>query len=251
MHRSEIVLDCKYPGINPVSFGFENCTPCHAFGPAVRQYWLLHYVVSGKGRFLREGKSFELSAGDIFIIPPYIETYYAADKNEPWSYIWVGFTSDMELPAALSQCALHCPEASAVFDKMKRCALLENGKSAHLAGCIWELMSIFLECGKQNADYIDKALSFIHAQYSTDISVKTLADKLNVDRSHFSTAFKKRTGVSPAAYIRSVRLERAAELIRVHGESPSVAAFSVGFDDLSHFSKSFKKYFGVSPREFK
>ena len=250
MHRSEIVLNHRFPGLNPVSFGFENCTPSHCYGPALRTHWLLHYVVSGKGIFERGGRTYRLSEGDIFVIPPSTLTYYEADATEPWNYIWIGFTTDIDLPECLSEPAFNCPSASEIFERMKRCSLLENGKSAHLTGCLWELMSIFLERGTQNADYIDKALSFIHAQYSTDIKIGELADRLSVDRSHFTTEFKKRVGSSPAEYIRNIRLERAAELMRVYGESPSVAALSVGYNDLAHFSKNFKNHFGFSPREY-
>ena len=35
--------------LNPILAGAENCEPGHAFGPAVRNYTLLHYVASGRG----------------------------------------------------------------------------------------------------------------------------------------------------------------------------------------------------------
>lgn len=251
LHRSEIVINQHFPGLNPVSFGFENCAPSHAYGPALRTHWLLHYVVSGKGIFERGGKTYSLSQGDIFVIPPGALTYYEADAAEPWNYIWIGYNAEIDLPECLSEPAFNCPSASEIFERMKRCSLLENGKSAYLTGCLWELIAIFSERAKKRTDFIDKALSFIYAQYSTDIKIGELAEKLNVDRSHFSTEFRKRLGKSPAQYIRKLRLERAAELMRVYGESPSVAALSVGYDDLAHFSKNFKKQFGVSPREYK
>ena len=41
MTHSEIVIDYRYGGLNPVEFGHEKCEPAHAYGPAVRTYWLL------------------------------------------------------------------------------------------------------------------------------------------------------------------------------------------------------------------
>ena len=250
MHKSEIILDCNYDGLNPVSFGFENCAPRHSYGPALRTHYLLHFVVKGKGIFEREGKVHNLSAGDIFIIPPFVTTYYKADEKEPWEYIWIGFNTKMDLPELSDKHILHLPEAFSVFEQMRLCADLEGGKSAYLSGCIWTLLSIILEKGRDKADYIDKALSFIHVQYSSKITVSELARQLSLDRCYFSTLFKKRVGVSPADYLRSYRLSKAAELMRVYGEKPSCAANSVGYDDLAHFSKDFKKKYGKSPRQY-
>ena len=72
----EIIIDREYPGFNPVQFGYEDCRPGHAVGPGIRTHWLLHYVVWGKGIFCRDGVTHEVRPGDIFVIPPYEETYY-------------------------------------------------------------------------------------------------------------------------------------------------------------------------------
>ena len=85
--RVEWIVNEHLPGLNPVQFGSERCAPSHAFGPAVRTHWLLHYVISGQGRFTREGETHPVHAGNIFVIPPYLETYYQADAQTPWHYV--------------------------------------------------------------------------------------------------------------------------------------------------------------------
>ena len=80
MQVSEIVINENYRDISPMQFGYEACFPSHYFGPAVREYWLLHYVVSGRGIFGREGKVHKLKAGDIFVIPPFLKTFNKADE---------------------------------------------------------------------------------------------------------------------------------------------------------------------------
>lgn len=249
MH-TEIIVNCNLSGINPVQFGYEQCKPSHHYGPAVRTHWLLHYVVSGFGKFTRNSKVYNIGPGDIFVIEPYIETYYEADAGTPWEYTWIGFTAQTPLPELLSNAVISCPEAGAVFDEMRLCKSYDSGKSAYLCGCLWKLMGIFLERGKLKPDYVDKALSCIHSEYGNGITVQGIADRLKLDRSYLSSIFTKRMGVAPGVYLRTYRLNRAAELMTVHGEKPSTAAYSVGFDDIFHFSKSFKKHFGVSPREY-
>lgn len=252
MKRLELVINQNYKGMfNPIQFGSEDCVPGHFFGPYVRTHWLLHYVVSGFGIFVRDGVKREIKPGDIFVIPPYEETYYEADRENPWRYIWIGFTTEEELPTVLQSPVIRCAGAGSVFEDMIRCGEMENGRSAFLCGKMWELMSILLEQGSTVTDYIKKALNYMNSEYVNGITVQQVAERLNLDRSYFSTAFKEKIGVSPQAYLINLRMERAAELITVYEETVSTAAVSVGYPDLYHFSKTFKKHFGMSPSEYR
>ncbi len=250
MEQAEIIIDCHYGGLNPVQFGQEICRAGHYFGPAVRTHWLLHYVVSGMGYFTREGVTHEVGEGEIFVIPPYMETYYEADRDRPWQYIWIGFTTQEALPEVFEQPVISCPDVGELFDEMKACGSMENGRSAFLSGCLWKLVALLLEKGKPRADVIDKALNCMHSEYSRGITVQEIADRLGLDRSYFSTLFSKRVGMPPGEYLINLRLKKAAELMRLHQERPSTAALSVGYDDICHFSKIFKKHFGMSPRAY-
>ena len=250
MIHSEIIINEEYPGINPMQFGYENCAPSHAFGPAVRSHWLLHYVVSGSGIFRREGAEYRVDPGDFFVIPPFLETYYEADAAQPWRYIWVGFTSNIQLPKAFEKPVIRCAGAGKIFEDMRRCANMQNGKTAFLASRIWELLALILDEGKKENSYIEKALHFIQAEYMTDISVAQLAERLNLDRCYFSTLFTRQVGTSPSQYLVNLRLEKASELMLLHNQSPSVAAASVGYTDIYNFSKMFKKKYCCSPRQY-
>lgn len=250
MMKSEIVIDRHYKGYNPVQFGSESCEAGHFFGPSVRTHWLLHYVVYGFGTFVREGVTWQVKPGDIFVIPPYEETYYEADEKEPWRYIWIGFTADEEVPPPLHKAIVHCPGAGKVFEDMLRCGKLENGRSAFLSAKIWELFSILLEEGAVSTGLIEKALNYMNAEYINNITVQQIAEMLNLNRSYFSEMFKEQMGVSPQAYLIHLRLEKAAELLTLYGETPTTVCYSVGYPDIYHFSKIFKKHFGLSPRKY-
>lgn len=250
MLQSVLVVNENLPGLNPVQFGTEDCAPSHAFGPAVRTFWLLHHVSAGQGTFVREGKTYHLRAGDVFVIPPYLETYYEADAQKPWQYEWIGFTTEFDLPDAFHQPVLHNRELSAVFEEMMQCGQRESGRSAFLCGCLWKLVSVLRE-DNPGADYIEKALSFMHAEYMHGITVQEIADRLNIDRSYFSSLFRERTGMAPCPYLLRLRLEKAAELMTAYGESPATAAASVGYTDICQFSRIFKRHFSFSPRDYK
>ena len=55
-------------------FGEEKCLPMHAYGPAVRDHYLIHFVASGSGKFYCDCTEYEVSAGQGFLILPNEET---------------------------------------------------------------------------------------------------------------------------------------------------------------------------------
>lgn len=248
--KAEIVINHHYKDYNPMHFGSESCAPGHFFGPCIRTHWLLHYVVYGFGTFERDGTTWDVKPGDIFVIPPYRETYYEADKKKPWRYIWIGFTTEGDVPKQLQEPVIHCPAAGKVFEDMLQCGKLENGRTAFLCAKLWELFSILMEGGEASADYVQKALNCMNSEYVHRITVQQVADQLNINRCYLSELFRKQMGISPQKYLINLRLEKAAELLTVYGESPSTAGISVGYPDLYHFSKIFKQHFGVSPRKY-
>ena len=71
--------------------GHEQCDPCHTWGPGIRDHYLIHLVVAGKGTYKTESGTFQLQAGDLFLVKPSHLVTYTADAEAPWKYYWVGF----------------------------------------------------------------------------------------------------------------------------------------------------------------
>lgn len=249
MQYSELLINRNYDSFNVVDFGYENCEPMHHFGPAVRDYCLMHYVTSGFGRFEIEGRVYNLKPGQIFVIPKGVTTYYEADYKKPWNYIWIGFTSNTELPMELPD-IITSPELGMLFESMKQCSKMNNGKEAFLSAKVWEMFGILLERTSKSNDWIDAAVSFMNNNYHYRINITDVAEKIGFDRSYFSSAFKNKMGITPQQYLLNIRMEKAADLMLKSGVKPSVAAISVGYEDMFVFSKAFKRHFGVSPREY-
>jgi AraC-type DNA-binding domain-containing proteins len=82
-----------------------------------------------------------------------------------------------------------------------------------------------------------------------NFSLDTLAEELNMSRSSFYRKIKALSGMSPNDYMKSVRMNKAAELIGL-GERISEVAAQVGFSSSSYFAKCFKAQFGMLPKEF-
>lgn len=247
-----VVNHKTYPRINAVNFGHQICPCSHGYGPAIRTHWLLHYVVKGTGKFEREGQTYNVNAGEFFVIPPGIKTYYEADSKDPWEYIWVGFTCDGDLPVTLDP-VVYCKSAGSIFEKMTYSGKYNNGTAAYLDGLIWQLMASLLRYNEEPKDesvYVEKAISYMNTEYARGVTIQEIADALNLNRSYFSTVFKNEMGVSPLKYLMNLRFEKAVEIMTNKGGSPTLAALSCGYTDIYQFSKMFKTRFGVSPRQY-
>ena len=70
--------------------GHEFCRPGHTWGPGVRDHYLIHLVVAGRGVYQVGGAAFSLQEGDLFLAKPNQLITYAADEADPWEYYWVG-----------------------------------------------------------------------------------------------------------------------------------------------------------------
>lgn len=244
----EYIEEIKYHDIIPILFGYENCAPGHSFGPALREYWLIHYVESGFGTFSKGNVNYKVEPGQMFVIRPFEVTLYTADKEQPWSYHWVAFFCEDEMALDLPS-VITCPEAGDIFERIKNSRNMGAGRSAQVRGLIWQIFALLMENRKSTADYINTAINYMSTQYVNCITVKNVADHLGLNRSYFSDYFRKNTGISPQNFLMNIRMTKAADLL-LHGIKPTVAANSVGYEDLFAFSKAFKRHYGVSPREY-
>ena len=69
--------------IEIIQCGTHECAPGNTYGPAVRDIYLIHYIVTGKGYFNDSTTIHPLSTGDMFLITPDNVTVYYADMIEP------------------------------------------------------------------------------------------------------------------------------------------------------------------------
>lgn len=94
-------------------------------------------------------------------------------------------------------------------------------------------------------------LKMIHEQYAEPLTVNDLAGKAGVSKSQFTRLFRKLFGLSPHDYLKSVRVNAAAHLLRETAKKTTEIALETGFYDHSHFTKTFKDIMGLLPREYK
>ena len=144
----------KHTDMNMYRCGMEDCNGGHSWGPAVRDHYIVHYILGGKGTFTVGGKTHILKKFDGFLICPDTVVYYQADEDEPWSYAWVGFHG-FQAGAYLKQAGLgsHNPVFRYERDDFLRDCLmrmidtkqLSKGKEIRLLGLLYEFLSQLVE----------------------------------------------------------------------------------------------------------
>lgn len=254
-----LLLHRQLGSVVPVLCGYEICAPGHSFGPVQRSFYLLHYVMEGRGTFWANDRRYELKKGQLFVIRPGEMTRYRADEAHPWYYVWIGFSVQEPLHTADfildRQDVFSAPECRTIFRDISESGRLKAARELYLCGKIYELLAaltdscVLFEPGA--ADYVARAKTYIEANYAEEITVQGLAHCLGLSRSYFSAVFSKAEGISPQEYLVDYRLRRAAELIADCGMRPGEAAAACGYSDVFGFSKMFKKKFGVPPGRYR
>ncbi|WP_073339157.1 AraC family transcriptional regulator [Clostridium grantii] len=249
--------------------GFEECNKNHSYGPAMRDHYLIHYIVKGKGNFERKGETYNLSEGQGFLICPNEITYYKADSEEPWTYYWVGFNGVKAKEYLLKA---NLAEEKPIFDYVNSGELQEclnnmigtksmsAGGDIQRVGYLYVFLSYLMEMvdaskkrirNKTKEEYVAKAIEYIEKNYSRNISISKLAYYIGLDRSYLTFVFKDVLNISPKRFLIEYRINKASELIKNTEFSIGDISRSVGYDDQLAFSKVFKKIKGVAPSEYR
>lgn len=248
--------------------GCEHRTPHDAYrwdglrrgGSSKRPIALLQYTLDGRGAIDFAGRTFAVPAEHCLIaIIPSRHVYYLPEDSASWSFIWtmvnhpyvvrrlreliasagpvVSASAGSELPEALGRLI----EASADDALAREEKLLALMLAAHRAA----------DASRPGADERQRLLTRVHqlvraADYQRP-NIEAVAAEFGMSRSNFSHHFRATTGLSPAAFVREVRLERAREAVVGSDASLKAVARQFGFADANHFGKVFSERFGFTP----
>ena len=242
--------------------GKQQCESGYSWGPALRDHYLLHYIISGKGTYVCGEEVYQIKAGDLFIVYPNQIVSYYADKDDPWQYCWVGFNgTEAQRLIDLTPFRPNRLILSLCDDSIQRSMMdiydARGNKPTdemNMIGRLYLFLSKLIDLKddvREESDitstYIENALKFIQYNYSHSIDITNIADSIGISRSHLYRVFIKHLGLSPNDYLTQYRINRACSLLRNSDLTISNIANSVGYDDPLYFSRVFKKIKGVSP----
>ncbi len=121
--------------------------------------------------------------------------------------------------------------------------------------CYYEIIRILSLISKKRDHkfpmHLDHAISYIRENYRNKITVKNIAEGINLSESHLFAVFKKEIGISPITYLNNYRLSVAAdELIKTDKTVVEIANM-VGIGDSVYFNKMFRKAYQMSPSKYR
>lgn len=255
-------------------YGWEHCKPSQSFGPAARNHYLFHYVISGTGTLYADDshghtQTYHVKSGQGFMLFPNQINTYISDNELPWEYTWVefdglrakeavelaGLSPDHPIYRANSRDLRHD-----LMNEMLYIANHSDMTSFHLIGHLYLFLDYFTrssasrkfkQSGKIRDFYIKEALTFIEQNFSNDISVEDIAAFCGLNRSYFGKIFHDTIGKSPQEFLMNYRMTKAAELLKLTSLSIGDIGNAVGYPNQLHFSRAFKNVYGVSPRTWR
>ena len=254
--------------------GYAQCGPLHCYGPASRPHYLIHFVLKGKGMYQASGQKHYLTAGQGFLIEPGTQTFYQADKDDPWSYFWIG-VGGTNAGKYIRDIGLNSEQLifrSESGEELKKIVLdilrhteMTTANLYYLQGRLYDFFAVLArdvvidsyagtlkekEYGKESG-YLKEAMAFIKNEYANSLSVQELADHLNVNRSYLYTLFMKNLNISPQDFLRKYRVTRARELLVLTELSIESVGKSCGYGNAERFSRAFKQETGLTPTQFR
>lgn len=254
-------------------YGHEQCEPYHTFGPAMRNHYLLHCVLSGEGILINnyrgEDRLYHIHQGQAFLIEPNTLIHYSADGADPWEYMWIEFdglkAAEYIKQAGLSQkdpiFSSKTPEGyKDVFQFLSYILNHPDILPSKTMGYAYLFFSALIENSSTAKPlpkndirqfYIQSAVSFIENHYTENITVEDMAENLNLNRSYFSKIFKKSTQKSPQEFLITYRVSKSCELLRSTDMTIAEIAQHVGYSNQFHFTRAFKNIMDVSPNEWR
>ena len=250
------------------SCGLSKTEPLHSFGPAVKPFYLIHYVLQGKGRFISGEKEYRLTKGYGFLITPDKLAFYEADKEDPWTYVWVGF-SGIEIEESIKKMGFS--EAHPIFysDKSDKIYEIIQDMLEHNTSSFSDKLrrngdlGLFLSllCGEDLKEawekedkgnvYVQRAVDFVRMNYCNPIKVKDIADYVSINRSYLYSLFEKYLHISPQEFLTLYRLTKSLELLHSTDYTIESIALSTGYTDVYVYTKAFKREKNMSPSAYR
>jgi AraC-like DNA-binding protein len=219
-------------------------------------------------RYVIENKIYEISRGDVVLIPKGTLHSTAYDTEETERML-INFSDEFVADERLFSCfktrviSLSDKKAfefEAIFKKIMREIERDDEYSRLLARQHTTEILIMLkrreQAGRSSAAYgypalMQRAMDFIERNAHTSISLDDVSRELSLSRSFFSRKFKEITGFGFSEYLAHVRIKRAEQMLLSGKKSITDIAFECGFEDSSYFAATFKKIMGTTPLKYR
>jgi AraC-like DNA-binding protein len=224
-------------------------------------YYVLEYVVSGKGYVICGDKEYEVEENDVYLIHPGMKHRYGSDANNPYEKMWINFFSgvftDIISAYGLSNRvvfkAANCKE---LFAKLLDLAeIYSDNEDIYLqvSQIIFEIiLHLVANCEKPNISTTAiKVKEILDQSIYRKVTMEKLCKEMHLSKSQICREFKKYFDMTPYQYLLNRRITIAQNLLTKTTFSIKQISDSLCFADEYHFSNVFKKHNGMSPLTYR
>lgn len=239
----------------------KNLIPGSHYGPVIRDAYVIEVCTGGEGGVIINGKQYTVRAGDCYFLMPNDVITHLSGEKEPRRGVWCT-VDGLQVGRALTEAGITSENPFAppeVFDRVRE--QVEEmikwkdhesiGAEYYRTAAIYKILGILLE-SKTHTDavrLIGRAIGMMETDYSMPLTVSQIAAEIGLERSYFSSLFKRHTGRSPHSYLNELRIKKACVLMKDYGYAISEVAEQVGLEP-SNFARIFKREIGKTPREY-
>ncbi|MCZ8514108.1 AraC family transcriptional regulator [Paenibacillus filicis] len=256
-----------------ISIGWE-----HVNSPSYRWHGLhrgggfaiFQYTLSGRGMFRDGERTFALpKETGFFTVVPSDQEYYYPEGGEGWEFLyvlvagtdalnhWTELTRAFGPVLSLQGHQEPVRLLSQLYAEICRQPQLDKYTiSARLYEWLMSLHRLaegrdIVRGTEELPDSMRAAVKLMKGQYMMDLSVDDLAEAAGLTKYHFCRQFLKKTGLKPNQYLRKIRVEQAAWLLRHTDKTVDAVARETGFGYTNYFIKVFRSFVGATPQEYR
>ena len=104
---------------------------------------------------------------------------------------------------------------------------------------------------RQRTSLFEDAVAIVEAEYASDLSLDDIARRVASSRRQLQRAYAEIGDTTFREHLTAVRMERAAELLRIRGLTVRDVAHRVGYRQPAQFAKAFRRHHGLAPSEYR
>ena len=234
----------------------------------VGQYVLI-YCVDGSGFYVVDGKRHEVKKNQYFILPIGKPHEYGSTEGHFWTVYWLHFcgkAAHVFAEGAATPQTINVTMQSRISERInifeEILTTLHFGDSIEDLRYASSLLSHFLasmrylgqfrraKAGAEK-DIVEQAIHYMRENIENRITMAEVLRYVGYSQSHFSTVFKKKTGMSPLSYFNRLKVEHACKLLKTTDLKVNMICYKVGIEDPLYFSRLFSKVMGMSPTDYR
>lgn len=220
-----------------------------------RSAWAVVLKYEGQTVYNANGKECISNANNIVVLPKGCD--YSWHCTESGHFHIIEFESDKTFSEIISFNVKNPEQYVKAFKRIELCRALKNrGYKLEELKELYGILSALVKADEQGylpsarEQKINYIIEYIAENYNKRMTNDELAKAVGISNVYFRKLFKTATGLSPASYIKSIRIKKAEEMLKSDFSSVSDIAVSLGYNNVYEFSRDFKKQMGVSPTNY-